>query len=196
MKRSTSTTIIALCISTILLSSCNKEKERCTGAEETRSSLITDLSVLNPHPEFADTLVAYPQLKVFRIIDDSLLIGIHCRVYHQGLEVISDGYILFKNKTTGSMFSIHDYILPEQSFTALTPSVSSSEAIEIARDVFPIKKRCALYQLALFNVNAGKGLDTRDYKLVWRITERNSGHEVVLDAHTQEVYRKFDGIVY
>ena len=183
---------LSIIFSSLMLSSCNKENHHCKGISEATSNNLSDISLLTAHTAFADTLAAHPQLKAFRIINDEHTLGMHCNVYYQGLQVISDGYNLFQSKSTNEMFSIHDHIVDEINLS-LIPSITHLQAIDIAREQTPFKRKCASYQLAIFDINATKGNQPREYKLVWNITVQNSGINVVVDAHTQEVYRNFDG---
>lgn len=182
----------AIISSALVLFSCKKEQNRCDGLEEAPVNTLTDISLLTANTAFADTLAKYPQLKVFRIIDDEHTLGMHCNVYYEGLPVISDGFNLFQSKSTNEITSLHDYIVDEVN-VSLTPTVPLLTVTDIAREQVGIKNRCAYFQLAIFNSNAGKGNLPRDYRLVWNITDQKSDANVIVDAHTQAIYRSFDG---
>ena len=183
--------LVAIIASLLFFSSCKKEQNRCTGMSEASSNNLSDISLLTAHTAFADTLAKYPELKVFRIVNDEHVLGMHCNVYYQGLQVISDGYNLFQSKTTNEIFSIQDYIV-DQINISLTPSVPLLTATEIAREQQGIKNKCAHYQLAIYDINATQGNQPREYRLVWVITDQKTDSTVIVDAHTQEVYRSFN----
>jgi hypothetical protein len=77
----------------------------------------------------------------------------------------------------------------------LTPTLTSSNAIDIAKQNLDYSKSCISYRLGIFDLNSGKGIETKNYKLVWKVQGRNEVPYVILDANSGQVYRSHDGII-
>lgn len=181
-------------VSTVVVS-CAKDKVSCQDITElTDQNHLVDIQPLNQASEFNDTLTKYPQLQVYRVIDDQYLIGMHCNVYYQGLKVFSDQYSLFKSKSDNSLFTLDNFILDTVNF-ALTPTLTYTNAIDIAKQSIDFSNTCISYRLGIFDLNSGKGIETKNYKLVWKVQGDNGSPYVILDANNIQVYRKHDGII-
>lgn len=188
--------IIAMFFVSIVVLSCKKDKVTCqNNSELTDQNHLVDIQLLNQASEFNDTLIKYSQLQVYRIIDDQYLIGMHCNVFYKGLKVFSDQYSLFKGKTNNSLFTLEDFIIDTVDFT-LTPTLTYSNAIDIAKQNLDYSKSCISYRLGIFDLNSSKGMVTKDYKLVWKVQGENEAPYVILDANSGQVYRSHDGIIY
>lgn len=187
--------LITMYFVSIVVISCKKDKVSCQDITElTDQNHLVDIQPLNQASEFNDTLTKYPQLQVYRVIDDQYLIGMHCNVYYQGLKVFSDQYSLFKSKTNNSLFTLEDLIIDTVDF-ALTPTLTFGNAIDIAKQNLDYSKTCISYRLGIFDLNSGKGIETKDYKLVWKVHGENEVPYVILDANSGQVYRSHDGII-
>lgn len=179
----------------IVVISCTKDKVPCQEITElTDQNHLVNIQPLNQASAFNDTLTKYPQLQVYRVIDDQHSIGMHCNVFYHGLKVFSDQYSLFKSKTNNSLFTLEDFIIDTVDFT-LTPTLTSSNAIDIAKQNLDYSKSCISYRLGIFDLNSGKGIETKNYKLVWKVQGRNEVPYVILDANSGQVYRSHDGII-
>jgi hypothetical protein len=187
--------LIALFFVSAAIVACTKEKVACqNNTELTDQHHLVDLALLNQAAEFNDTLAKYPQLQVYRVVNDPYLIGIHCHVFYKGLKVFSDQYSLFKSKSDNSVFSISNFIVDTVAFS-LTPPLPYTSAIDIATQEMDYSNTCISYRLGIFDLNSGKGAATKEYKLVWKIEGENGYPYAVLDANNGEVYRAHDGII-
>lgn len=186
---------MALLLVSAAIVACTKEKVTCqNNTELTDQHHLVDLQLLNQAAELNDTLAKYAQLQVYRVVNDSYLLGIHCHVFYKGLKVFSDQYSLFKSKSDNSVFSISNFIVDTVDFS-LTPALTYTNAIDIATQEMDYSKTCVSYRLGIFDLNSGKGAATKEYKLVWKIAGENGYPFVVLDANNGEVYRAHDGIL-
>ena len=177
-----------------LVTSC-KKKINC-GCQKAVShpSHIANIDALKNAPKLQDTLDKYDQLEVYRVIDDQYLIGIHCHIYCQGLQVFGHDYSLFKSKADDHITIGGDSIIVKTIAISLTPSINCQKAARIARENMKFNKACLLKQLGIYDLNAGKGNKAPDYKLAWRVAvKRGEAPYVCLDANTGEIYSKFDG---
>lgn len=190
------TRIITVFIVSIIVFSCKKDKVICQSCTElTDQNHLVELQPLNQTSEFSDTLTKYPQLQVYRVIDNEYLIGMQCNVFYKGLKVFSDQYSLSKSKSNNSLFSLSSFIVDTIPF-ALTPSLTYTNAIDIAKQKMDYSKSCISYRLGIFDLNSGMGITTKEFKLVWKIQGANGYPYVMLDANNGQVYRQNDGIVY
>lgn len=186
--------ILAIIILPFIVASCVKDKVSCQNNRElTDQNHIVDIQPLNQASEFNDTLTKYPQLQVYRVIDDQYVIGMHCNIFYKDLKVFSDQYSLFKNKSNNTVFTMNDFILDTVDF-GLSPSLHYTDAINIAEQNMDFSKTCISYRLGIFDLNAGKGVEPKDYKLVWKVQGENETPYVLLDANNGQIYRKHDGI--
>lgn len=160
-------------------------------------SNIANIDALKNAPKLQDTLDKYDQLEVFRVIDDQYLIGIHCHIYYQGLQVFGHDYSLFQGKANDDVTIGGDSTIVKTIPISLSPSISCQKAARIARKNMKFNKICLLKQLGILDLNSGKGMTATEYKLVWRVAvKRGEAPYVFLDANSGEIYRKFDGIFY
>jgi hypothetical protein len=188
--------ITTLFFVSILVISCTKDKVTCNNDTELKDqNHLVDIQSLNQVPEIIDTLTKYPQLQVYRIINDQYVTGIHCNVFYKGLKVFSDQYSLFKSKSNNSVFTLDNFIIDTVDF-ALTPTLTHTTAINIAKQNIDFSRTCISYRLGIFDINSGLGTETKDYKLVWKIQGEHGSPYVVLDANNGLVYREHDGIVH
>lgn len=179
----------------LLGTSCTKWSKACLGSTElTGKEHLVDISVLSQAPELLDTLAKYPQLQVARIKNDPYAIGMHCNVFYQDLQVFSDEYILFKQKSNNHLEALQSYIL-DQVQVSLIPHLSHDEAISIAKKTMDFSESCIYYRLGLFNLNSGTGETNREDRLVWKVQGKDGWPYVILDAQDGTVYRSFDGII-
>lgn len=180
---------------TLFLMSACKKKTNC-GCQKAVShpSNIANIDALENAPKLQDTLNKYDQLEVFRVIDDQYLIGIHCHIYYQGLQVFGHDYSLFESKSDDDVTIIGDSMIVKTIPISLKPTISCQKAARIARENMKFNKMCLLKQLGIYDLNAGKGMTTADYKLAWRVAvKRGEAPYVYIDANSGEVYSKFDG---
>ncbi|HSI90802.1 MAG TPA: hypothetical protein VK927_06760 [Adhaeribacter sp.] len=185
-----------ICISlfcALLTTSCKKDVEVCNKYTElTDRNHLVDISALNAAPEILDSLAKYPQLQVYKIINDQHTIGVHCHVFYQGLKVFTDNYRLFKSKNDNHVYNLED-IIPTAINISLAPSIQFEEAIGLARQNVNFTDQCISYRLGIYDINAATSFQPTDYRLTWRIQGENKFPVVVLDAHTGQVYYKDDG---
>lgn len=186
-------TLISIVCFTVLVVSCTKLKSCKSATELTNKNHLVDIAPITQIPELYDTLVKYPQLQVYRVIDDTLMTAIHCNVFYKGLIVFSDQYSLFKSKSTNTITSLKSWILDTVDFS-LTPTLPSSKAIEIAKEHQQFSKTCIQYRLGILDLNASQSFTTKDYKLVWKVQGSTGFPYVILDANNGTVYRDFDGV--
>lgn len=185
--------LVTMYFVSIVVISCTKDNVPCQEITELiDQNHLVDILPLNQSSVFNDTLTKYPQLQVYRIIDDQYSIGMHCNIYYKGLKVFSDQYSFFKSKTNNSMFTLEDFIIDTVDFT-LTPTLTFSNAIDIAKQNIDFSKSCIYYRLGIFDLNSGKGMETKDYKLVWKVEGKNEIPYVILDANSGQLYRSHDG---
>jgi hypothetical protein len=186
--------IVVVFFVSMLIASCTKDKATCiNNTELTDKNHLVDIQSLNQISEFNDTLTKYSQLQVHRIVDDQYVIGMHCNVFYKGLKVFSDHYSLFKSKSANSIFTLDNFIIDTVDFD-LVPSLTYANAIDIAKQNMDYSKNCIFYRLGIFDINSGKGIETKDYKLVWKIQGEDGLPYVVLDANNGQVYSEHDGI--
>jgi len=187
--------IVIIFFVSMVIVSCTKDKVTCLdNTELIDQNHLVDIQPLNQASEFNETLIKYPQLQVYRVIDDQYVIGMHCNVFYQGLIVFSDQYALFKIKSDNSVFSSEDFIVDTVDFS-LAPSLTYTNAINTAKQNMDFSKTCVSYRLGIFDLNSGLGIETKDYRLVWKVQGENGYPYVVLDANDGQVYREHDGLV-
>ncbi len=192
---------IALITTSILLIlfSCKKDAKICDSYTELiETNHLVDISPINEAPELIDTLNKYPQLQVYKVINDQYITGMHCRVFYKGLIVFTDYYTLFKNKTTWDIYS-GDSTIVDSINLYLSPDKTYIEAIDIARKVENFDKGCISYRLGIYDINRNSSNQQKSYKLVWKIEGSDSGARfpyVYLDATTGHVYDHFDGVIF
>lgn len=185
--------MLAVMTISFLLVTCRKDPKICTKETElTDRNHLVDITVLSSQPEFANAL-ANPQLQVYKIINDEYIYGMHCNVFYNDLRVFTDYYRLFKNKTTGLVYHMDSIV--DTMYISLQPTLSYDKAINKARKEFKFKT-CISYRPGIYNLNAGTSNQPANYKLVWKVQGDSGYPYVILDAHTAEVYAKFDGIEY
>lgn len=178
----------------ILVASCTKDKLFCDGYTElTDRNHLVDIQPIYEVPEFKDTLTKYPQLQVFRVIDNKYMIGMHCNIFYKDLKVFSDQYSLFKSKNDGSVDQMNGSITDTIPLD-LTPTLSASEAIKTAKQKMNFHNLCISYRLGITDINSGRGNVPSDYKLVWKVQGKGGNPYVILDANSGEVYQKDDGV--
>jgi hypothetical protein len=131
---------------------------------------------------------------VYRVIDNQYVIGVQCNVFYKGLKVFSDQYSLYKSKSDSSIYSLRSFILDTIDFE-LTPTVKYADAIKIANQQMDFSNTCISYRLGIFDLNSGKGIEKKEYRLVWKIQGINGYPYVLLDANSSLVYRANDGRV-
>lgn len=79
-----------------VMTSCQKDVKVCTGYTElTDQNHLVDINNLNGAQELIDTLTKYPQLQVYRIINNQYSWGMHCYVFYKGLKIFTENYTLF-----------------------------------------------------------------------------------------------------
>lgn len=179
-----------------LLCACGDKQKSCVDYTElTSTEHVVDISVLNQIPNFYDTLAKYPQLQVYRVIDDQYLLGMHCNVFYQNLLIFSDQYSFFHSKTDTSNFTLENDLLDSVSFE-LTPSLNYMQAIGIAQEHIDFQDECISYRLGILNTNTNKDELPKNYKLAWRVQSENGAKYVTLDANSGVVYQQFDGIYH
>lgn len=187
-----------LFISSFLIFGCKKQNTqvlKCdVQTEINKTSHLIQYDFTAEAANFIDTFAKYPQLQIFRLINDPYVLGVHCHVYYEEIQILNEGYRLFKSKNTGETL-IMDTITLDINI-ALTPTLPSKEAIRIAESVLDYQSTCISYQLGIYDINGGQGMHVKDYKLVWKITPTgDSSRRVILDAHTGKTYSKQTGIV-
>ena len=185
-----------ICISLIgflLTASCKKDKIICTKYTElTDRNHLVDISALSGAPELLDTLAKYPQLQVFRIINDQYTIGMHCNVFYSGVKSFTDDYRLFKSRNDKSIAGWDT--IPVNLTLSLTPSIQFEQAISIAKQKLNYDNTCISYRLGIYDTNSGVSYQPKNYTLTWKIQGDNEYPYVILDANSGQVYIADDGI--
>lgn len=173
---------------------CKKKDKSCavTSVNENSNHKVS-LESLATYPSLLDTLAKYPQLQVYKVINDEYQVGVHCNVYHQGLPVLSDHYNAFQSKSTNEIHSIHTELGQEINI-ALQATITKEAANTIAKNTIEFNDNCLKSRLGIFNINSSKGDLPKDYRLVYKIQNENETQYVIVDAHTGVVYRQNDGI--
>lgn len=191
--RQTNFWAVAIVSLSFFMTTCKKDVIICESYKElTDHNHLVDISPLNGAPELLDTLTKYPQLQVYKVINDQYTYGMHCHVFYKGLKVFSDNYLLFKRK---SDISIHgDVAIIDTINISLTPSIQFDKAINIARKNMTYRNTCISYRLEIDDLNAGTSTHAKNYKLTWRVQGENGYPYVVLDANSGQLYFKDDGI--
>ncbi len=182
-------------LSTLLLVSACKKEMNC-GCQKSFSGLSNSVNTdaLENAQKLQDTLDKYSQLEVYRVVNDQYMVGIHCNIYYQGLQVFNHNCSFFQSKDNNEVTRLGDSIIQKSIPISLKPAINCQKAVRIARKNMKFNKMCLLKQLGIYDLNAGKGMTTTNYKLTWKIAV-NGGEApfVYLDANTGEVYSKFDG---
>lgn len=184
-----------LFISSLIILGCKKQAippEKCeVQTQITKNGHLIHYDFSSDAPNFIDTFNKYPQLQIYRLILEPELIGVHCNVFYQGLEIFDEGYRIFKNRNTGETFvmdSIRTFFNIE-----LTPTMTHKEAIRIAESKVDYKGGCVSYQLGIYDMNRVKVNLPEDFKLVWKVTPTNGEYPMVmLDAHTGKTYYSYE----
>ena len=180
-----------LFISSFVIFGCKKQinnVEKClVQTQIIKTGHLSQYDFTAEAPNFIDTFSKYPQLQIYRIINDPYLLGVHCHVFYEGIEILNEGYRLFKNKNTGTtdaMDSITSFI-----DIGLIPSINHKEAIRIAESKADYKGKCVSFQLGIYDINRGKGIPGKEFKLVWKVIPTDGEYpKVILDAHTGKTY--------
>jgi Zn-dependent metalloprotease len=196
-KRQTKLWTIAVVVLSLFVSTCRKDAKICNSYTElTDHNHLVDLSPLNGAPELLDTLAKYPQLQVYKVINDEYNYGMQCNVFYKGLKVFTDFYALYKNKADNIVFTIDTTSIVDTINISLTPSIKFDKAISIARKKMNYDNTCISYRLGIYNTNCGTSYQPKNYKLIWRV-QGESGYPVVdLDANSGQIYYAFDGLFY
>lgn len=180
-------------IGILLSTACTKEGKDCkTYTELTETNHLIDISPLISTPVLFDTLTKYPQLQVFRIINDSLVLAMHCNVFYDGVILLNGGYALFNAKKQNYFFGSGS--IPTDINISLTPSIPYTEAINLAKQNISFNT-CISYRLGIYNLNVGGSNQLPDYKLAWKIQGEFEKPIVILDANSGQVYSVDDGRV-
>ena len=180
----------------VLFQSCEKELCRKRAVEISGMNHtvdLKDLEKIKTIPELQSVLDKYPQLRVKRFIDDEYQFGIHCSQYYKGILVETEPYQVHSSKREKYVFEMGE-IISAPSFS-LTPNFSYLRGYDIVKKLIPLTS-CYSYKLAIYDLNAGVSNSPKDFKLVWIYESLNNGSSAVIDAHTEDVYRAFDGIVF
>lgn len=178
----------------VLLSGCKKDVNACkdykqlSGKEE-----LIDVNTIDV-PEFKAVLLQYPQLQPYRFKNEQSFASMKCKVFYKGLPVFTDYYNVTKNSSSNQVYitdTVKAYNLP----VSVEPGISYTDAIRTAKKVMNFDHTCISYCLGIYNVNAYSGYSPDKYVLVWKIEGKNNYPYVVIDAHTQQIYQSFDGII-
>lgn len=185
--------ILIFLIGSILLTQCKKDGKVCeTHTELSGQQHLVDLNALKDVPPFLDTLAKYPQLQVYKVINDPFMYGMHCHVFYKGLQIINHNYALFKSKSEHFIFGIDT--IAEGINMAITPNIQFEEAISLAKQNMNFENTCISYQLGIFDL--GDTQTSNRYTLVWKIQDEYGSRYVILDANSGQVYLKEDGMRY
>lgn len=177
----------------LTLTQCKKDGKVC--GEYTASSgqaHLVDLNALKDVQPFLDTLAKYPQLQVYKVINDPFMYGMHCHVFYKGLKIINHNYALFKSKSEHFIYGIDT--IAEGINMAITPNIQFEKAISLAKQNMNFENACISYQLGIYDL--GDTQTSNRYTLVWKIQDEYGSRYVILDANSGQVYRKEDGIRY
>jgi hypothetical protein len=155
---------------------------------------LVDISELTNSPGFSDTLSKYPQLQVFKVINDEYTMGMHCHVFYKGYKIFFEDYRLFKRKVDNSMNGM-DVVTTEINVST-APALGYKGAIDIAKKTLNFENACIGYRLGFYDINSGTSFQPKEFKLVWMIEGENGHPFVLLDANTGNVYMKDDGVRY
>jgi hypothetical protein len=187
--------ILSLVMGLILLTltQCKKDIKVCGGYTELSGQAhLVDLNALKDVPPFLDTLAKYPQLRVYEVINDPYMYGMHCHVFYKGLQLMNHNYALFKSKSENFIYGIDT--IAEGINMATTPNIQFEEAIGIGKRNMNFENACISYQLGIYDL--GDTQTSNRYTLVWKIQDEYGSRYVILDANSGQVYRKEDGIRY
>lgn len=93
--------IFTLLSSLLVLTACKKDEIICNSYTElTDKNHLVDITPLNQASAFNDSLTKYPQLRVYKVINDQYTLGMHCNVFFKGLKVFINSFDLYLRKST------------------------------------------------------------------------------------------------
>ncbi|MBI4944873.1 MAG: hypothetical protein HY840_00570 [Bacteroidetes bacterium] len=189
--RQTQLLTVAIVTLSFFVTTCSKDV--CDNYTElTDHNHLVDLSPLNGAHELLDTLTKYPQLQVYRVLNNQYCYGMQCNVFYKGFKVFTDYYALYKSKSDNNIYTADPAIVDTINIS-LTASIQFDKAISIARQNMNYSNTCISYRLGIYNLNAGTSNQTKNYKLIWKIQGENGYPVVDLDANSGQVYYAFDG---
>ncbi len=173
-----------------LLLSCQQEPVPCMETTELgNDGHLTDISSLQTDaPEFLDSINAYPQLQVAKLMQQGENLRMDCNVFHENVRLFFASYNLLKNRTTGSIHAVGRNQVSYALNIDLAPSIPGADAVAAARQEMDFGISCLTYTLGVIEDEAGA------YVLIWFVApEENAARFVMLDAQTNEVLRVVTG---
>jgi hypothetical protein len=175
--------------------SCLKDGKRCKELTEiTGTDHLVDITPVLNIPELKARLQKYPQLQVFRVIDNEYEIAFISNVFYRGMPIIFESYRMSKSKKFHNIICTSE-APPDTIPISLKPLVSVPDAIKIAKGQQNFTDRCIAFRLGIFDINAGSGSSQKNYRLVWKIEGlEQEVPMVIIDATTKEVIMSDNGI--
>lgn len=122
---------------------------------------------------------------------DSYGSSVKCNQFYNGLPIFS-GDVNFIFRNDGSISQMGNTI--DSLNISLSPQIDHHRAAELADEKMN-SGSCYAAELGIFDINSGKGGDTSNFKLSWRITDGKSLSKYALvDAQSEAILRYDSGI--
>ncbi len=187
-------TIFSFLIFLAFFSNCRKGVDSCKDytKREVKENPI-DANTIDV-PEFRTLLAQYAYLRPYEFSSDNYSWVMKCNVFCKGLPVLTDQYVVIKNKTSNqvvTMDTLHTYDLP----LATEPGISYTDAIKEAKRVANFDHTCIFYSLGIYDTGLYGVYNPDNYMLVWKIEGKDNYPVVIIDARTKQIYRNYNGII-
>lgn len=183
--------LFILLVSVALFSNCKKDVASCkTYQQQKIRENPIDPNTIDV-PEFRALLAQYPYLRPYEFTDTDYSSIMKCNVFCKGLPVLTDQFVIAKNKTTNQvtvMDTLRSYDLP----VSTEPGISYTDAIKEAKKIANFDHTCIFYSLGIYNSGMYGSYHPANYVLVWKIEGKNKYPMVMLDAHTKQLYRVYN----
>ena len=175
---------------------CTKDKVSCTKWHRvTRADFQVDYSSVAEETNADELLEQYPQLALFRILDDDKAAGIFCYHYYNGLRLITEKYTRLVGRLHSGTSEIGSKELLDIDINT-DPTVSEIKAISLAIKNQPVlQNHCLDIELVIDDRNHYNSLsDTSDYYLAWIVENGINGKpSIKIDATTGSILSIDDG---
>ncbi len=169
----------------LLAASCTTEKD-CEKIFEipTETGHLMDIAPLMDVPEFKELLEKYPgRIQVSSVYHSPDMINFHANQFYKGISMLDEtisGYVY------GGVTSISG-VIPDTIPVSPIPTIPINQAIKEARQVRQFNGNCMSFQLCFINMARFTHDTVVDYRLTWKVQDKNGFPFVNIDAHTGKV---------
>lgn len=184
--------LIALVL--FLQSACKKDVAACTTYTElTSRANLADPKATNSQA-LLDTLTKHPEYQVTLVNVEKYGWVVNGNIFFKDLLLFNYKFSFLgdanNNITNNGAVNIGTFNF------SLTPNLSYTDAIKLARGQENFNNTCISYRLGIYDLNAAQHQPHPvNNKLVWLVQGNNGSPYVYLDANSGQVYEKFDGII-